>query len=60
MKNTSRRHGDRRAGELHGGRREIPNPEITGALEEDRDGAGESKDGADPGRNSLKGVKPGS
>ena len=42
---------------LKGGRREISNPEITGASEEDRDKAGESKDGADPGRNSSKGVK---
>ena len=36
----------------NGGRREISNPEITGASEEDGDGAGESKDGADPDRNS--------
>ena len=41
-------------------RREILNPETTGASEEDGDRTGESKDGADPGRNSLKGVKPGS
>ena len=41
-----------------GGRREISNTEITGVSEEDGDGAGESKDGADPGRNSSIGVKP--
>ena len=40
------------------GRREISNPEITAASEEGGDRAGESKDGADPGRNSSKGVKP--
>ena len=41
------------------GRREISNPEITGASGEDGDRARESKDGADPGRNSPKEVKPG-
>ena len=44
----------------NGGRREISNPEIRGASKEDRDGAGESKDEVVSGRNSLKGVKPGS
>ena len=39
-------------------RRDTSKPEITGALKEGEDRVGESREVADLGRNSPKGVKP--
>ena len=58
------REGEEHISEMDGqvscnrGRRDISKPEITGATEEDGDRVGESRDRADLGRNSSKGVKP--